>query len=265
MNQIFNSSSESMNELPDESIQLLVSSPPYNVGKDYEAEQSFQDWLILCRNVFTEVHRVLTHGGRLCINIANTGRNPYRPLHYYIIGIMLDLGFLMRGEIIWNKAASVGTSTAWGSWCSATNPCLRDVHEYVLVFSKADMRRNKAGGDTIQRNEFLEYTKSVWQFSTESAKRIGHPTPFPLELPRRLIQLYSFTGDTVLDPFCGSGQTCIAALESGRKYVGYDIIPEYCELARNRIRQAQESLQEQNLRKGSDRQEGFGPEMMSTA
>ncbi|MGO9119181.1 MAG: DNA-methyltransferase [Desulfomonilaceae bacterium] len=263
MNQIFNSSSESMIELHNESTHLAITSPPYNVGKDYEATQSFADWLILCRNVFTEVYRVLVPGGRVCINVANIGRNPYRPLHHYIIGVALDLEFEMRGEIVWNKGASVGASTAWGSWCSATNPCLRDVHEYILIFSKGNMRRDRTGEDTILRDLFLESTKSIWEFSTESAKRIGHPSPFPLELPHRLIQLYSFKGDTVLDPFCGSGTTCVAALESDRNYIGYDVVPQYCELARNRIRQAQESLQEQNLRKTSDQEERPSSERMT--
>lgn len=238
MNQIYCSSAESMDELPDESVHLVVTSPPYNVGKPYEAELTFDDWLVLCRKVFAEVKRVLVHGGRICINVAGIGRNPYRPLHHYLAGIMLDLEFLMRGEIIWDKGASVGASTAWGSWCSASNPTLRDVHEYILVFSKESMRRKKTGEDTILRGEFLECTKSIWQFPTESAKRIGHPSPFSLELPRRLIQLYSFAGDTVLDPFCGSGTTCVTALQLGRNYVGYDIIPEYCELARKRIQEA---------------------------
>jgi modification methylase len=173
------------------------------------------------------------------------------------------LEFQMRGEIVWNKAASVGASTAWGSFCSATNPCLRDVHEYILVFSKGNMRRDKTGENTILRDEFLEYTKSIWKFLTVSAKRIGHPSPFPLELPRRLIQLYSFSGDTVLDPFCGSGQTCIAALELGRKYVGYDIIPEYCELTRRRIQQSQASRQKDILKKSSDREESLNAETMN--
>lgn len=249
MNQIINASAERMQELGDESVSLMVSSPPYNVGKDYETDQSFEDWLALCRRVSEETNRVLVPGGRACINVANTGRNPYLPLHCHIVNIMLGLGFLMRGEIIWDKGASVGTSTAWGSWCSAMNPCLRDVHEYILIFSKGGMRRSKIGENTILRDEFLEYTKSIWSFPTESAKRIGHPSPFPLELPRRLIQLYSFVGDLVLDPFSGSGTTCVAALESGRSYVGYDIIPEFCELARRRLQQAQEFLKGKDLRR----------------
>ena len=150
---------------------------------------------------------------------------------------MLNLGFPMRGEIIWNKAASASASTAWGSWLSAGNPTLRDVHEYILVFSKGTFRRqNPENRDaTITRDEFLETTKSVWNFPTESAKKVGHPAPFPVELPRRLIQLYTFKDEVVLDPFMGSGQTALAAIECGRRHVGYEIVPEYCELARQRI------------------------------
>ncbi len=142
----------------------------------------------------------------------------------------------MRGEIIWNKGSSASPSTAWGSWMSASNPVLRDTHEYILIFSKESFsRRKKDKENTITRDQFLEWTKSVWTFPAVSAKSIGHPAPFPEELPYRLIQLYSFKGDVVLDPFCGSGTTCIAALKSGRYYIGYDIKPEYVELANNRI------------------------------
>jgi len=232
-----------MTEIPDQSVHLVVTSPPYNTNKEYEQGMGFDDWLQLMQRVFGEVQRVLVPGGRACINIANTGRNPYEPLHYYIIGIMLDLDFLMRGEVIWNKGASVGTSTAWGSWKSASNPVLRDVHEYILIFSKDTMKRTKKGESTIGKNEFLECTKSIWHFPTESAKRIGHPSPFPLELPRRLIQLYSFVGDMILDPFCGSGTTCVAAALTGRDYIGYDKSFEYSRLARCRISEAVKSLQ----------------------
>jgi DNA modification methylase len=176
-------------------------------------------------------------GGRMCINVANLGRKPYIPLHAYILQGAQALGFLMRGEIIWNKAASASPSTAWGSWQSATNPTLRDVHEYILVFSKGSFSRKKTAGnpDTIGRDEFLETTKSVWTFPTETARKVGHPAPFPVELPRRLIQLYTFAGEVVLDPFMGSGQTALAALRSGRHYVGYEIEPAYVALAEARI------------------------------
>ena len=149
---------------------------------------------------------------------------------------MLDLGFLMRGEIIWNKASSGSSSTAWGSWLSAKNPVLRDVHEYILVFSKGMFSRgNLRRKSTISKEEFLEFTKSVWTFAAEPATKVGHPAPFPVELPYRLIQLYTFEGEIVLDPFMGSGQTAIAAMKTHRHYVGYDINKEYIRLAEKRI------------------------------
>jgi site-specific DNA-methyltransferase (adenine-specific) len=228
--------SRDMSMLPDESVHLMVTSPPYNVGKEYDEDLDMDEYRGLLKAVFREVYRKLIVGGRACVNVANLGRRPYIPLHSFIIEDMLDLGFLMRGEIIWQKAASAGASTAWGSWMSASNPTLRDVHEYILVFSKGSMRREKEGREsTIARDEFLEYTKSVWSFPTESAKRVGHPAPFPEELPYRLIQLYTFEGDVVLDPFCGSGTTCIAALKTNRHYVGFDINEEYVNLAKDRI------------------------------
>jgi site-specific DNA-methyltransferase (adenine-specific) len=143
----------------------------------------------------------------------------------------------MRGEIIWNKGAGAGVSMAWGSWKSASNPVLRDVHEYILVFSKGSFKRQKTSddGDTIEREQFMEWTKSVWTMNTESAKKIGHPAPFPVELPYRLIQLYTFRDDVVLDPFMGSGTTAIASLKSQRYYVGYDVDPTYVTLAEERI------------------------------
>ena len=236
LDKIFCSSSEKMKELPNNSVHLMITSPPYNVGKDYDVNLSLKQYLALLRRVLKETHRVLSTGGRVAINVANIGRKPYIPLHSHIIDMMLDLGFLMRGEIIWNKSASSGTSFAWGSWKSASNPVLRDVHEYILIFSKDSYSRKKDGKkDTIENKEFMEYTKSIWTFPSVSAKRIGHPAPFPEELPRRLIQLYSFEGDVILDPFLGSGQTAIAALKTGRHFVGYDTDKKYCELAQKRI------------------------------
>jgi site-specific DNA-methyltransferase (adenine-specific) len=234
-NRIICGSSEDMGEIADQTVHLIVTSSPYCAGKEYETEQSFEDWLVLMKKVCAEMRRVLVPGGRACINVAGIGRNPYRPTQYYVTGIMLDLGFLMRGEIIWNKGASAGVSSAGGSWCSASNPVLRDIHEYVLVFSKESMKREKSGSNSIAREDFLMATRSIWEIPSESAKRIGHPSPFPLELPKRLIELYSFEGDVVLDPFCGSGTTCVAALVSNRRYIGFDILSDYCELACNRI------------------------------
>jgi modification methylase len=229
-------SAENMKELPDNSIHLMVTSPPYNVSKEYDEDLSLKEYLQLLENSFKETYRVLVNGGRACINVANLGRKPYIPLSDYISKIMLEIGFNMRGEIIWNKAASASPSTAWGSWQSAANPILRDVHEYILVFSKGDYKREKGEKqNSISKEQFMEWTKSIWTMNAESARRIGHPAPFPEELPFRLIQLYSFKGDIILDPFMGSGTTAVSALKSDRKFVGYDISKEYNDLAEKRI------------------------------
>ncbi len=235
-NTIIHSSSENMKEIPDNSIHCMITSPPYNVSKEYDRDLSLSEYLMLLTKVFEETYRVLVNGGRACINIANLGRKPYIPLSDYISQIMIDIGFAMRGEIIWNKASSASPSTAWGSWQSAANPILRDIHEYILIFSKGDYKRDKKGKeDTITRDQFMEWTKSIWSMNAESAKRIGHPAPFPEELPFRLIQLYSFKGDIILDPFMGSGTTGVAALKAERKFIGYEISSEYIELSKKRI------------------------------
>ena len=238
LDKIFCKSSEKMEEIPDNSIHLMVTSPPYNVGKEYDENLTLNEYREFLRKVWSEVKRVLVPGGRACINIANLGRKPYIPLHVFIVEDMLDLGFLMRGEIIWNKASSGSPSTAWGSWLSAKNPVLRDVHEYILVFSKGMFSRgNLRRKSTISKGEFLEFTKSVWTFAAEPATKVGHPAPFPVELPYRLIQLYTFEGEIVLDPFMGSGQTAIAAVKTRRHYMGYDINEEYTKLAEKRIKE----------------------------
>ncbi|HOV08917.1 MAG TPA: site-specific DNA-methyltransferase [Spirochaetota bacterium] len=229
-------SAENMKELPENSVHLMITSPPYNVSKEYDEDLSLNEYLKLLENSFKETFRVLVNGGRACINVANLGRKPYIPLSDYISKMMIDIGFNMRGEIIWNKAASASPSTAWGSWQSAANPILRDIHEYILVFSKGDYKREKGKKEnTIAKEQFIEWTKSIWTMNAESARRIGHPAPFPEELPYRLIQLYSFKGDIILDPFMGSGTTAVAALKSERKFVGYEINKEYIELAEKRI------------------------------
>jgi len=225
-----------MNNIPASSVHLMVTSPPYNVGKEYDKDLNLDGYLKMLKKVFSETYRVLVFGGRACVNIANVGRKPYIPYHKFIIDVMLESGFLMRGEIIWNKGPGAGVSTAWGSWRSASNPTLRDTHEYILMFSKGKFTRDgKNRQATITREEFLEYTKSVWEFPPESAKRVVHPAPFPIELPRRCIQLYTFKGEVVLDPFCGVGTTCIAAIKTRRHFIGIDINPEYAEKARERI------------------------------
>ncbi len=227
--------SRDMRRLPDDSVHLMITSPPYNVGKDYDDDLSLSEYRELLSQVLQETYRALVEGGRACVNIANVGRTPYIPLHAYLVDIARECGFQMRGEIIWDKGASAGASCAWGSWRSSSNPVLRDVHEYILVFCKDAFKRRVTGENSISRDDFLELTKSVWRFPAASARKANHPAPFPLELPLRLINLYSFVGDIVLDPFMGSGTTAEAAAQAGRRYVGYEINPEYVEYARTRL------------------------------
>lgn len=238
----FEHSAESMGELPDDSIALVVTSPPYHVGKDYDSDQSFEEYLRLLERVFTECYRVLQPGGRAVVNVANLGRRPYVPLSHEVTARMLRIGFLMRAEVIWRKARGAGGNCAWGSWRSPANPVVRDVHEYCLCFSKGRFDRVTKGESDISAEDFLSSTLSIWEIPPESAKRVGHPAPFPVELPRRFIQLYTYRDEWVLDPFIGSGSTAVAAELTGRKWVGYDTDPGYCETTRKRAAEARASL-----------------------
>jgi site-specific DNA-methyltransferase (adenine-specific) len=238
LNKVHNKDSKNIDFIPDDSIHLIITSPPYNNSKEYDEDLSLEEYLKLITDVMVEAHRILIRGGRICINIANIGRKPYIPLSTYIDQIMIKIGFLPRGQIIWDKSASAGPSTAWGSWQSASNPILRDIHEYILVYSKGEFGRKNSRSnkdDSISKDAFLENTKSIWKFPTASARKVGHPAPFPIELPKRLIELYSFENDIILDPFAGSGTTAIAAKTTNRNYIMIDINSDYCKLAKERI------------------------------
>lgn len=234
-NRVFCASSEHMAEVPDNSIGLAFTSPPYNVGKEYEGDLSVREYLELLQRVAREVHRVLMPGGRYVFNVANLGRKPYIPLHAWSYDLHMAAGFLPMGEIIWVKASGAAGNCAWGSWRSARSPRLRDLHEYLLVFAKEAFSRPDRGVSDIGADEFMEATLSVWRIAPESARRVGHPAPFPAELAERVIKLYSYAGDVVLDPFAGSGTTCVAAAGLGRDYVGYEISPAYCHVAEARL------------------------------
>lgn len=240
-NRLICGDSRNMTPIRSNSVALMVTSPPYHVGKEYDTDDSFDDYLDMLRDVFIESYRVLEPGGRAVINIANLGRKPYIPLTSYVDAICLDIGYLPRGQIIWQKAAGAGGNCAWGTWKSAQNPVLRDLHEYLLVYSKGRFDRAMKGESTITDKEFLEYTLSVWNVRPESAKKIGHPAPFPLEIPRRFIKLYTYKNDVVLDPFIGAGTTALAALQEGRRYYGYDNDCSYIKLAEDRIEKWRES------------------------
>jgi len=242
IDQLYCQSSEDMHQIPDNCVALMVTSPPYNVGKDYDDDLEIDEYLALLHRVFSETYRVVEPGGRVAVNVANLGRKPYLPLNQYVASLLTEIGFDLRGEIIWQKAKSAGGSCAWGSWRSAKNPTLRDIHEYIITASKGTMSRQRAGEDTIGKEDFLDATVSIWDILPESARRVGHPAPFPVELPRRVIELYTFRGDLVLDPFMGSGSTAVAAVEAGRHFVGFDLDAAYLEIAERRIHEGRVGL-----------------------
>jgi site-specific DNA-methyltransferase (adenine-specific) len=243
----------SMPDVADSSVALVVTSPPYFAGKEYEVAlgqghipASYLDYLQMLEDVFAECVRTLEPGGRIAVNVANLGRRPYRSLSADVTTILQDrLGLLLRGEIVWQKARGATGSCAWGSYRSASNPVLRDLTERVVVAGKGRLdraltRKKRAeqglpAVPTVTGDEFLEATLDVWEIAPESATRVGHPAPFPVELPRRLIELYTYEGDLVLDPFMGSGSTAVAAVRSGRHYVGYDTDADYVAAAEARL------------------------------
>lgn len=246
--------------LPANSVALVVTSPPYFVGKEYElavagdpktrrtgpaVPTTYLEYLDMLHEVFASCLRVLEPGGRMAINVANLGRKPYRSLSADIIRILQDeLGMLLRGEIIWQKAEGATGSVAWGSYRQATNPVLRDLTERVIVASKGRFDRALAKDrdglglpheSTLSADDFMEATLDVWKIAPESARRVQHPAPFPIELPRRLIDLYTYRGDVVIDPFLGSGTTLLAAERTGRRGMGFELDQAYADIARARL------------------------------
>jgi len=251
--------SRKMNEIEEGSVALVVTSPPYFAGKKYEEEldregvpSSYLEYLDLLRDVFAECKRKLEPGGRIAVNVANLGRKPYRSLSADVIRILQDdLRLLLRGEVVWQKGEGASGSCAWGSFRSPANPVLRDITERVVIASKGRLDRaltakeREAQGlpfeSSLSSDEFMAGTLDVWEIAPESANRVGHPAPFPVELPERLIRLYTYDNDLVLDPFMGSGSTLVAAAKLGRRYAGYDLDPDYVAIARDRV-QALEDL-----------------------
>lgn len=245
--------------IADGSVALVVTSPPYFVGKDYEVAvgqgevpMSYGEFLAMLSKVFAECYRKLEPGGRIAVNVANLGRRPYRSLSADVIGILQDLGFLLRGEVIWWKAKGATGSCAWGTYQRPGNPVLRDLTERIVIASKGRFdravdasRRAEAGlpsTTTIRADDFLELTTDLWDMPAESAKRVGHPAPFPIELPQRLIDLLTYEGDLVLDPFMGAGSTAVAAVRTRRSFVGFDTDPEYVLLAEVRVESERQRL-----------------------
>lgn len=217
-----------MNLIEDESIQLIVTSPPYANARSYSSWEGYDEYLADMLLAWKECHRVLCNGGRIAINVVHGYGRPgspdgYFPLGHRVTDQLENIGFELRGVIIWNKTHSI-LGTAWGSWLSASNPSLRDQHEFIIVGHKGDAKRAK-GEDTIDSDTFIKATSSIWYFPPKTRK--WHPAPFPAELPKRLIELYSFIGDSVLDPFAGSFTTVHVAEGLKRKGIGIDIHEEY--------------------------------------
>lgn len=252
---MFCADSRDMGAVAANSVALVVTSPPYYSAKRYEQDlslghvpRSYLEYLEMLEAVFTECVRVLEPGGRMAVNVANLGRKPYRSLSKDVWVLLERLGLLPRGEIVWVKAKGASGSAAFGSFAKASNPVLRDLSERILVCSKGRFERAVRWQDrldrglpwesTISKEDFLAWTLDVWEMRPESARRVGHPAPFPVELPRRLIQLYTYRGDVVLDPFLGAGATAVAAVEAGRRYVGYDADGAYVALAEARVQEA---------------------------
>lgn len=260
LDRIYLGDSSNMTELRDNSVGLVVTSPPYFAGKEYEqalgeghVPATYLDYLGMLEGVFAECARVLEPGGRMAVNVANLGRKPYRSLASDIVAILQDrLGLLLRGEIIWVKGQGASGSCAWGSFQSPANPVLRDLTERVIVASKGRFdralsrreraRRNLPSVVTIFKDDFMEATTDVWEIHPESATRVNHPAPFPVELPERLIHLYTYRDDVVVDPFMGSGSTAVASVRSERHFVGYDTDPVYVASASERIERERASL-----------------------
>lgn len=248
----FEGDSADMAAVPSNSVALVVTSPPYFAGKEYEEALgeghipgSYTDFLRMLEAVFAECYRVLEPGGRIAVNVANLGRKPYRSLSADVIGLLESIGYLLRGEVIWQKGEGASGSCAWGSFRSAANPVFRDITERVVVASKGRFdraltpQRRRAEGlpfeNTLTSDEFMSATLDLWRIEPESARRVNHPAPFPVELPERLIHLFTYKGDVVLDPFMGSGSALVAAVRTGRRPLGFDLDPDYVEIARSRV------------------------------
>ena len=243
----------------DDSVALVVTSPPYFVGKTYEeamgrghVPSEYEEHLSNLHRVFELCVRKLEPGGRIAVNVANLGRRPYRSQAADVIRIFEDLGLLLRGEVIWKKGEGSNGSTAWGSFQKPSNPVFRDITERIIVaskgrFDRAISSRERAerglpAAGSITKEAFMRDTKDVWEIAPESATRVGHPAPFPIALPGRLIELYTYYEDLVLDPYMGSGTTAVAALRTQRHFVGCESEPAYLDAARSRIDAERERL-----------------------
>jgi len=242
---------EVMSQIPDKTVHLAVTSPPYNLGIDYDnhddslAYESYLEWM---KKVWIETERVLVPGGRFALNIAPTSIKNFRPIHHDFSNQLRDIGMTMRTEIIWYKQ-TMKRRTAWGSWMSPSNPHIVPSWEYVLVFCKDSWTLEGDSKDRdITNDEFMRFSDGFWYIPPESQRR-GHPTPFPEMLIYRLIKFYTYKGNTVLDMFGGTGTVAVVAQKTGRHFIHIDVSKKYCEVAEQRLETAK-MLQELPLSVG---------------
>jgi len=236
---IYNDDILNIQSIESNSIDLVVTSPPYNVGVEYNSHNDTMDYdkyLIFTSNWLNKIYRFLKDDGRLCVNIPlNGNKNGQYSICADITTIAKNIGFKYHSTVIWNKH-NVSKRTAWGSWLSASAPYVIPPVEVVLIMYKQQWKKISGSRvSDISKDEFIKWTNGIWDITGESKKRAGHPAPFPVELPKRCIKLFSFVGDTILDPFVGSGSTLIACFETKRNGIGVDIDKKYCELAKTRI------------------------------
>lgn len=236
--------------LPPESIDLIVTSPPYNVGVSYgtyEDNIAYETYLDFTAKWLSKAHQLLRRDGRLCLNIPiDKNKGGQQSVYADIVSIAKQIGYKYHATIIWNEG-NISRRTAWGSWKSARAPYVIAPVEAIVLLYKEVWKKEREGESDITREEFIEWTMGVWSFSGESKKEVGHPAPFPEELPKRCIKLFSYVGDTVLDPFVGSGTTLVAALKLKRKGIGIEIEPAFCEIAKRRIIEVASELWHQSL------------------
>lgn len=239
---IYHADSTRLAVLDNASVDLVVTSPPYNLEIAYDGYADtvpYEGYLAWVSDWATALLRVCRSTGRLCVNIPlDSNKGGKRAVYADYVRVLVDAGWKYQTTIVWNEQ-NISRRTAWGSWLSPSAPFVTAPVEMVGVFYKDSWRRPRGEKQTdLERDEFLAWTLGVWQFPGENPKKVGHPAPFPLELPRRLIKLYSYVGDTVLDPFLGSGTTAVAAKLLGRKAIGIDRSAEYCAVAGERVRGA---------------------------
>ena len=237
---IYKSGILEIDAIQDESIDLIVTSPPYDIDvkyQNYDDNLPYDQYLDFTRKWLSNVRSLTRPDGRLCLNIPlDKNKGGQQSVCADITTIAKEVGWKYHSTIIWNEQ-NISRRTAWGSWMSASAPYVITPVETILVMYKNRWKKIQKGKSDITRDEFIQWTNGVWNFSGESKTKIGHPAPFPIELPKRCIKLFSFQGETVLDPFLGSGTTLIACLQTHRVGIGVEINREYCQLAAERLKQ----------------------------